>query len=52
LKVVTVYLGQGDNDLLETITHTGRTSRPKVAVSRRAVVRLALERLRDQMAAG
>jgi hypothetical protein len=52
LKVVTVYLEQGDDDFLETITHTGRTSQPKVAVSRSAVVRLALERLKDQLAAG
>jgi hypothetical protein len=44
LKVVTVYLEQGDDEFLETITHAGRTSRPKIAVSRRAVVRLALER--------
>lgn len=52
LKVVTIYLEQDDDDLLETITHIGRTSRPKVAISRSAVVRLALERLREQLAAG
>ncbi len=49
LKVVTVYLEQNDDDFLETITHTGRTSRPKTAISRSAVVRLALERLHTQM---
>ena len=49
LKVVTVYLEQDDDDFLETITHTGRISRPKTAISRSAVVRLALERLRVQM---
>ncbi|WP_375424823.1 hypothetical protein [uncultured Friedmanniella sp.] len=49
LKVVTVYLEQDDDDFLETITHTGRTSRPKTAISRSAVVRLALERLHTQM---
>jgi len=50
--VVTVYLEQDDDDFLETITHTGRMSRPKVAVSRSAVVRLALGRLHTQMTAG
>ena len=49
LKVVTIYLEQDDDDFLETITHTGRTSRPKTAISRSAVVRLALERLHAQM---
>ncbi len=49
LKVVTVYLEQDDDDFLETITHTGRTARPKTAISRSAVVRLALERLHAQM---
>ena len=49
LKVVTVYLEQDDDDFLETITHTGRTSQPKTAISRSAVVRLALERLHAQM---
>jgi hypothetical protein len=41
LKVVSVYLEQGYDDFLEANTHTGRTSSPKVAVSRGAVVRLA-----------
>lgn len=49
LKVVTIYLEQDDDDFLETITHTGRTSQPKTAISRSAVVRLALERLHAQM---
>ena len=49
LKVVTVYLEQDDDDFLETITHTGRTSQPKTAISRSAVVRLALERLHAQL---
>jgi hypothetical protein len=49
LKVVTVYLEQDDDSFLETITHTGRTSQPKTAISRSAVVRLALERLHAQM---
>lgn len=49
LKVVTVYLEQDDDDFLETITHTGRTTQPKTAISRSAVVRLALERLHTQM---
>ena len=49
LKVVTIYLEQDDDDFLETITHTGRTGRPKTAISRSAVVRLALERLHAQM---
>jgi len=49
LKVVTVYLEQDDDNFLETITHTGRTSQPKTAISRSAVVRLALERLHAQM---
>ena len=46
---MTVYLEQDDDDFLETITHTGRTSQPKTAISRSAVVRLALERLHAQM---
>ena len=49
LKVVTVYLEQDDDDFLETITHTGRTTQPKTAISRSAVVRLALERLHAQL---
>ena len=49
LKVVTLYLEQDDDDFQETITHTGRTSQPKTAISRSAVVRLALERLHAQM---
>ena len=49
LKVVTVYLEQDDDDFLETITHTGRTNQPKTAISRSAVVRLALERLHTQL---
>lgn len=49
LKVVTIYLEQDDDDFLETITHTGRTTQPKTAISRSAVVRLALERLHAQM---
>lgn len=49
LKVVTIYLEQNDDDFLETITHTGRTSHPKTAISRSAVVRLALERLHAQL---
>jgi hypothetical protein len=52
LKVVTVYLEKADDDFLETITHTGRTSRPKVGVSRSAVVQLALARLKDQLSPG
>lgn len=49
LKVVTVYLEQEDDDFLEDITHTGRTTQPKTAISRSAVVRLALERLHTQL---
>jgi len=49
LKVVTVYLEQDDDDFLEAITHTGRTTQPKTAISRSAVVRLALERLHAQL---
>lgn len=39
LKVVTIYLEQDGDDFFETITHTGRTSQPKTAISRSAVVR-------------
>jgi hypothetical protein len=49
LKVVTIYLEQDDDDFLETISHTGRTSQPKTAISRSAVVRLALERPHTQI---
>ena len=48
-RYATVYLEQDDDDFLETITHTGRTSQPKTAISRSAVVRLALERLHASM---
>ena len=48
-RYATVYLEQDDDDFLETITHTGRTSQPKTAISRSAVVRLALDRLHAQM---
>jgi len=47
--VVTVYLGQDDEDFLGNIAHTGRTGRPMTAVLRRAVARLAVERLDTQM---
>jgi hypothetical protein len=48
---MSIYLDLTDDDFLENITHAGKISRPKVAVSRSAIVRLALERLADQMTA-
>jgi hypothetical protein len=45
LKVVTIYLDDDDDDLLEGTTHIGRTTRPKVAISRSAIIRYALKEL-------
>ena len=42
---MSIYLEPADDLYLEDIAHTGKTSRPRVAISRSAIVRLALERL-------
>ncbi|GAA3705001.1 hypothetical protein GCM10022204_23050 [Microlunatus aurantiacus] len=45
-----VDLPRGERRLyLEEITHAGKTSRPRIAISRSAIVRLALERLAATM---
>lgn len=46
---VTLYVDQDTDDFMEAARVTGMTSRPKVDVSRSAVVRLALRRLMDDM---
>ena len=42
---MSIYLEPTDDLYLEEITHAGKTSRPRVALSRSAIVRLALEQL-------
>lgn len=42
---MSIYLEPADDLYLEEIAHAGKTSRPRVALSRSAIVRLALERL-------
>lgn len=44
---MSIYLEPSDDLYLEEIAHAGKTSRPRVALSRSAIVRLALERLGD-----
>lgn len=46
---VTLYLDRDTDDFMEAVRMEGLTSRPKVDVSRSAVVRLAVRRLMDQM---
>jgi len=46
---MTFYVGQDIDRYLEDVRIQGLTSRPKVDVSRSAVVRLALRRLREEM---
>lgn len=46
---VTLYVDRQTDEFMEATRVTGLTSRPKVDVSRSAVVRLALRRLMDEM---
>jgi hypothetical protein len=46
---VTLYVDRDTDEFMETVRVEGLTSRPKVDVSRSAVVRLALRRLMDEM---
>src|SRR5690349_2458712 len=46
---MSIYLEPSDDLYLEEIAHTGKTSRPRVAISRSAIVRLALEQLAKTM---
>ncbi len=46
---MTFYVDQAMDRYLEDVRIQGLTSRPKVDVSRSAVVRLALRRLREEM---
>ncbi|NNM96395.1 MAG: hypothetical protein HKL89_02155 [Candidatus Dormibacteraeota bacterium] len=46
---VTLYVDQDTDEFMEAARVKGLTSRPKVDVSRSAVVRLALRRLMDEM---
>lgn len=48
---MSIYLEASDDLYLEEITHAGKTSRPRIAISRSAIVRLALERLAATMTA-
>jgi hypothetical protein len=49
---VTLYLDRETDEFMEAVRVEGLTSRPKVDVSRSAVVRLALRRLMDEMGPG
>jgi hypothetical protein len=49
---VTLYVDRDTDEFMETVRVEGLTSRPKVDVSRSAVVRLALRRLMDEMSPG
>ena len=49
LRRLTFYLDEQAHEWLEDIAFAGRRSKPRVDASRSAVVRLALERLMDQM---
>lgn len=49
LTRATIYLDAHGDAYLEQVNSAGRTSRPKVDGSRSAVVRLALQRLEEQM---
>jgi hypothetical protein len=46
---VTLYVDRDTDEFMEAVRVEGLTSRPKVDVSRSAVVRLALRRLMDEM---
>jgi hypothetical protein len=46
---MSIYLEPDDDLYLENIVHAGKTSRPRVAISRSAIVRLALEKLATTM---
>ena len=46
---MSIYLEASDDVYLENIAHAGKTGTPKVAISRSAIVRLALERLSNTM---
>lgn len=48
---MSIYLEASDDLYLEEITHAGKTSRPRIAISRSAIVRLALQRLAATMTA-
>lgn len=49
---VTLYVDRATDEFMEAARVEGLTSRPKVDVSRSAVVRLALRRLMDDMSPG
>lgn len=46
---MSIYLENSDDRYLEDITHAGKTSRERIAISRSAIVRLALQRLSETM---
>lgn len=49
MSKVTLYVDRDTDEFMEATRVAGLTSRPKVDVSRSAVVRLALRRLMDEM---
>jgi rhodanese-related sulfurtransferase len=48
---LTVYLDHGHSDFAKDVTHAGTRRRPRVSISGAAVIRYALDRLRDEMTA-
>lgn len=46
---MSIYLENSDDLYLENITHAGKTGRDRIAISRSAIVRLALQRLAATM---
>jgi hypothetical protein len=52
LTKVSIYLDEPTDTYLETVRAAARTVRPRVDATRSAVVRLALNRLADQLGAG
>lgn len=49
LAKVSIYLDESTDTYLETVRAAGRTAKPRVDATRSAVVRLALNRLADQL---
>ncbi|MFL6133288.1 MAG: hypothetical protein ACJ72A_10810 [Nocardioidaceae bacterium] len=48
---LTVYLDHVQSDFAKDVTHAGTRRRPRVSISGAAVIRYALDRLRDEMTA-
>ena len=52
LAKVSIYLDEGTDVYLETVRGAARATKPRVDATRSAVVRLALNRLADQLSPG